>query len=474
MQAQSILPTPVVNEVEGAGSFFGSCQVAANEFSAMLADAVEQFHATGSAPKSQVQQMLEALLGEEGAQAYQDFVKMLGKDSSEKDTLADIAKSADDSEGDETIDAQALMLAIQQLLVQLEQKWNVTGNSDETDDDADDLPTNPATAFFATGDQLKLLENLRSLLAGLQSLANVDGSQVTPADGSQATPADAVLSTVGVQANSANLVTLPAGVEVKGELSPDDVTEAQESVNALIEKMNAAKSAVSLPEKAVSASEETSDSDTDSSADDGAKNAHSAASPVHELETETRVHWDGSKLQIDVVDSRTGTKLHSSATTPYADMASRIQEFDVVRQVAEKVRFLAHDGTQSMSMRLNPEELGSVDLRIVMKQGEMQIHARVESEVAQRALESNAGLLREGLEKQNIVLDRLEVSVERKSDGQSTGWAQEGSGKSSDEERRKSRRAGSSSRDQVLAVSVQRGAADTGRRLGYNTMEYLA
>ena len=466
MQAQSILPTPVVNEVEGAGSFFGSCQVAANEFSAMLADAVEQFHATGSAPKSQVQQMLEALLGEEGAQAYQDFVKMLGKDSSEKDTLADIAKSADDSEGDEAIDAQALMLAIQQLLVQLEQKWNVTGNSDESDDAANDLPSNPATAFFATGDQLKLLENLRSLLAGLQALANADGSQTTPAD--------AVLSTVGVQANSANLVTLPAGVEVKGELSPDDVTEAQESVNALIEKMNAAKSAVSLPEKAVSASEETSDSDTDSSADDGAKNAHSAASPVNELETETRVHWDGSKLQIDVVDSRTGTKLHSSATTPYADMASRIQEFDVVRQVAEKVRFLAHDGTQSMSMRLNPEELGSVDLRIVMKQGEMQIHARVESEVAQRALESNAGLLREGLEKQNIVLDRLEVSVERKSDGQSTGWAQEGSGKSSDEERRKSRRAGSSSRDQVLAVSVQRGDADTGRRLGYNTMEYLA
>ncbi len=469
MQVQSVLPTPVVNEVEGAGSFFGSCQVAANEFSAMLADAVEQFHATGSAPKSQVQQMLEALLGEEGAQAYQDFVKMLGKDSSEDDSLADIAKSADEADGTDgegTIDVQALMLAIQQLLVQLEQKWNLTGNSDETDDVADGQSNNPTTAFFATGDQLKLLENLRSLLADLQSLVN--------AANGQAQSSDEVLSPDGTVANVANLVALPAVTEVIGEVSADDVAEAQDSVNALIEKMIAAKSAVSLPDKAVSASEDTSDSDTDSSEDDGAKNAHSASGSVSELETETRVHWDGSKLHIDVVDSRTGTKLHSSATTPYADMASRIQEFDVVRQVAEKVRFLTHDGTQSMSMRLNPEELGSVDLRIVLKQGEMQIHARVESEVAQRALESNAGLLREGLEKQNIVLDRLEVSVERKSDGQNTGWAQEGSGKSSDEERRKSRRADSSSRDQVLAVSVPRGDADTGRRLGYNTMEYLA
>lgn len=470
MQVQSVLPTPVVNEVEGAGSFFGSCQVAANEFSAMLADAVEQFHATGSAPKSQVQQMLEALLGEEGAQAYQDFVKMLGKDSSEDDSLADIAKSADEAggtDGEGAIDAQALMLAIQQLLVQLEQKWNVAGNSEETDETAaDDLPNNPATAFFATGDQLKLLENLRSLLADLQSLVNAANGQTQSSD--------EVLPSDGTVANVANLVALPAGTEVIGDVSADDVAEAQDSVNALIEKLTAAKSAASLPEKTVSVGEDTANGDTNSSDDDGAKNAHSASGSVSELETETRVHWDGSKLHIDVVDSRTGTKLHSSATTPYADMASRIQEFDVVRQVAEKVRFLAHDGSQSMSMRLNPEELGSVDLRIVLKQGEMQIHARVESEVAQRALESNAGLLREGLEKQNIVLDRLEVSVERKSEGQSTGWAQEGSGKSSDEERRKSRRAGSSSRDQVLAVSVQRGDADTGRRLGYNTMEYLA
>lgn len=467
MQAQSIMPTPVVNEVEGAGSFFGSCQVAANVFSAMLADAVEQFHATGCAPKSQVQQMLEALLGDEGAQVYQDFVKMLDKDSSESDSLADIGKSTDETDEDGTIDAQALMLAIQQLLVQLEQKWNVTGNSDETDAVVDDdLPSNPATAFFATGDQLKLLENLRSLLADLQSLVNAANGQTQSSD--------EVLPSDGMVANVANLAALPAGTEVKGEISADDVADAQDSVNALIEKLTAAKSTASLPEKIASASEDTANSDTNSSDDDGAKNAHSASGSVSELETETRVHWDGSKLHIDVVDSRTGTKLHSSATTPYADMASRIQEFDVVRQVAEKVRFLAHDGSQSMSMRLNPEELGSVDLRIVLKQGEMQIHARVESEVAQRALESNAGLLREGLEKQNIVLDRLEVSVERKSEGQSTGWAQEGSGKSSDEERRKSRRAGSSSRDQVLAVSVPRGDADTGRRLGYNTMEYLA
>jgi len=114
--------------------------------------------------------------------------------------------------------------------------------------------------------------------------------------------------------------------------------------------------------------------------------------------------------------------------------------------------------------------LGQVDLRITLNNGEMQIHARVESPTAQNALESHIGLLRDSLEKQGINLERLEVSVEQR-DRNSYAFAQEHENQQHGEKNKKRKRG----RTSHLAVSIAKDEnADTGRRLGYNTMEYLA
>jgi flagellar hook-length control protein FliK len=100
----------------------------------------------------------------------------------------------------------------------------------------------------------------------------------------------------------------------------------------------------------------------------------------------------------------------------------------------------------------------------------MQIQARVESTTAQAALESHIGLLREGLEKQGINLDRLEVSVEQKDRQDAFSLAEK-----QEQHERQGNRKRNRSKEMHLAVSVKNDmSSDTGRRLGYNTMEYLA
>jgi flagellar hook-length control protein FliK len=122
-------------------------------------------------------------------------------------------------------------------------------------------------------------------------------------------------------------------------------------------------------------------------------------------------------------------------------------------------------------MQLTPEHLGRVDLNVTLKDGEMTVHARVDSPAAQRALENNMNLLREGLERQGLNIEKLEVSIEQR-EQQSSRELAEQQQREQQEHRARSRR-GARNQGQIL-VSVEDPLADTGRRLGYNTMEFLA
>jgi flagellar hook-length control protein FliK len=191
-----------------------------------------------------------------------------------------------------------------------------------------------------------------------------------------------------------------------------------------------------------------------------------------QTQPEVRAVWEGADLRIETVNPKTGEKLQSVPLSYSHKMQERINEFEVVRQIAAQARFITTPaGEQKLTIQLRPEHLGQVDLRIALNNGEMQIHARVESQTAQNALESHIGLLRDGLEKQGIHLERLEVSVEQRENRGSYALAQEHSNQQQEERSRKRRRA----RTSHLAVSIAKGEnSDTGRRLGYNTMEYLA
>jgi flagellar hook-length control protein FliK len=198
-----------------------------------------------------------------------------------------------------------------------------------------------------------------------------------------------------------------------------------------------------------------------------------AATKQQPVQPEIRAVWEANGLKIEVVNPKTGEKLQSTQAPMPSNMQGRIQEFEVVRQVVERARFITTPtGEQRMTVQLRPEHLGQVDMRISLNHGEMQIHARVESVTAQAALENHIGLLREGLEKQGITLDRLEVSVEQREKQDANALAHERENQHDGRKNGKRKRG----RDMHLAVGVDKNNAnaDTGRRLGYNTMEYLA
>jgi flagellar hook-length control protein FliK len=196
---------------------------------------------------------------------------------------------------------------------------------------------------------------------------------------------------------------------------------------------------------------------------------HQQAAPV---QPEIRAVWEGADLKIEIVNPKTGEKLHSVPAQYSHGMQERINEFEVVRQIVAQAKFITTPaGEQRMTIHLSPEHLGQVDLRISLNNSEMQIHARVESGVAQTALENHIGLLREGLEKQGITLERLEVSVEQRENRETYAFLQERENQRHEDRNRRRR----GKQNLHLAVSTAKNEnSDTGRRLGYNTMEYLA
>ena len=197
-------------------------------------------------------------------------------------------------------------------------------------------------------------------------------------------------------------------------------------------------------------------------------NKHREEKPV---QPEVRAVWESSGLKIEIINPKTGEKLQSTQTAMPQNMQEKLQEFEVIKQVVARAKFITTPtGEQRLTIHLRPEHLGQLDLRITLNHGEMQIHARVESPTAQQALENHIGLLREGLEKQGITLERLEVSIEQKDkqDAWSLGEKHER------HEQKHGQKHNHRGRESHLAVSIANEKADTGRRLGYNTMEYLA
>lgn len=89
-----------------------------------------------------------------------------------------------------------------------------------------------------------------------------------------------------------------------------------------------------------------------------------------------------------------------------------IQQFrEVVEQVVTQIKVMVSEDTSEMTMQLNPESLGKVNLSVVTKQSHITAQFVTENEVARQALESQVQQLRETLGQQGLKVDKVEVSV---------------------------------------------------------------
>lgn len=87
------------------------------------------------------------------------------------------------------------------------------------------------------------------------------------------------------------------------------------------------------------------------------------------------------------------------------------QTRELINQIADYVRVNRSETISSMEIQLHPVELGTVNLQVVAKDGNISARLAVQDEAVRAALESQVVQLRETLQEQGLKIDAVEVTV---------------------------------------------------------------
>ena len=122
----------------------------------------------------------------------------------------------------------------------------------------------------------------------------------------------------------------------------------------------------------------------------------------------------------DVAKTQTVVQMQDTAGVPTADTVAditpetsyvSIDTMDLLEQVAEQIRVNVSEGTSSMEMQLNPENLGKVYVNISSKEGVIHAQLAASNEAVRAALETQVADLRQNLNQAGVKVDAVEVTV---------------------------------------------------------------
>lgn len=149
------------------------------------------------------------------------------------------------------------------------------------------------------------------------------------------------------------------------------------------------------------------DADADSQTGDQVKSAQP------EKMTADRNNSDVAKTQTVVQMQDTAgvqTMAHAADMTSETSYIS-VDTMDLLEQVAEQIRVNVSEGTSSMEMQLNPENLGKVYVNISSKEGMIHAQLAASNEAVRAALETQVADLRQNLNQAGVKVDAVEVTV---------------------------------------------------------------
>lgn len=156
-----------------------------------------------------------------------------------------------------------------------------------------------------------------------------------------------------------------------------------------------------------------------------------------------------------------------------ADVAPRAPLHDtaMLDQIARKMSLTTHKTGDEINIQLSPEHLGKVRVSLEMKEDGMSARIAVENDSVRKQVEENISFLKDALKDQGIQLQGLEVSVDQRHaslfnpDGSNAEsfFRRQGRGNGQGN-------GGMGSEGEGLEPAPE---SDTGRRWGYNTMEYI-
>jgi len=110
------------------------------------------------------------------------------------------------------------------------------------------------------------------------------------------------------------------------------------------------------------------------------------------------------KFEINDVSIKQGSSINN-----ITDMQEKI---DVLKQVTEKMDVSLFDDKSEMVMKLKPDDLGKVTVKLSLENGIISAKFLAESEKVKEILESNFNQLKESLEKQGMMIQEFSVSVD--------------------------------------------------------------
>ncbi len=149
------------------------------------------------------------------------------------------------------------------------------------------------------------------------------------------------------------------------------------------------------------------DADADSQTGDQVKSAQP------EKMTADRNNSDVAKTQTAMQMQDTAgvqTMAHAADVTSETSYIS-VDTMDLLEQVAEQIRVNVSEGTSSMEMQLNPENLGKVYVNISSKEGIIHAQLAASNEAVRAALETQVADLRQNLNQAGVKVDAIEVTV---------------------------------------------------------------
>ena len=153
--------------------------------------------------------------------------------------------------------------------------------------------------------------------------------------------------------------------------------------------------------------QQTDDGDGDSQTGDQVKTAQP------EKMTADRSSSDVTKTQTTMQMQDTAgvqTMAHAADVTSETSYIS-VDTMDLLEQVAEQIRVNVSEGTSSMEMQLNPENLGKVYVNISSKEGMIHAQLAASNEAVRAALETQVADLRQNLNQAGVKVDAIEVTV---------------------------------------------------------------
>lgn len=175
----------------------------------------------------------------------------------------------------------------------------------------------------------------------------------------------------------------PQTVEAKAET----VTQATQKED--VTRTDAKNTEVQTSDTEIQVTVQTEDAgDSDASADLMKQNAEGVISNLNQAMTQV-----------------TGEEI---AATPFD---TSVAQTDIVRQVVDEIRLNLSKDVTSMTLQLNPEQLGKVQIHVSTKNGVMQAQIIAETEAAKAAVESGLAVLKEAFENQDLKVDAIEVMV---------------------------------------------------------------